>query len=308
MSPSGVYTADAKEGTYRIIGAADGKTDTSIVTVAATSVGSLAMSGSLLWNADAETGSWPSGTTIQQCASSRTKLFTASTKPYATAPNPRQGSWAAKLELWDSDKNCGGSSSTSIRTQVMSPMVMKNGAEYWVTESVYFPTDFPVVQDYWFMFTELYNPLGGGIPAVAFYVNKSGTVLRFAGDYDAATKGTRPLAEFPINKGRWHDFTLHIKVSTNPGVGFLELWHNGQNVQLKGATLVNSAWRVVGQTMLTNHATSGMGLFPNNYRSTSYTTSTGKTIVYFDRLRIGTTRNAVEGSTASATPLLATVP
>jgi hypothetical protein len=87
---------------------------------------------------------------------------------------------------------------------------------------------------------------------------------------------------------------VHIKISTNPSVGFVELWHNGANVALTGGVNTNGVSRLTWQTMLAAHADGGMGMFPNVYPSTDYTTSTGKTVVYFDRMRIGTTRAAVE--------------
>jgi hypothetical protein len=245
-----------------------------------------------LYNATLEGGLWPTGTGLIQCASGRIKTYTSTTKPFATAPNPRSGSYAAKFETRDSDVNCGGTSSS--RSQAESPRLMVNGGEYWLTESVYFPTDFPSLSS-WFMFTELYSPVGGGQPAVGLYLGDGGTLISFNAAYDAATKNNHRVASFPVAKGQWHDVLIHIKVSTNPSIGFVELWHNGQNVTLAGGTIVNGVSRVVGQTMLSGHVTGGMGMFPNNYRGTG-STSTGMTVVYFDNVKIGTSRSAVDAS------------
>jgi len=66
------------------------------------------------------------------------------------------------------------------------------------------------------------------------------------------------------------------------------------NVNLAGSSLTNGVYRLRAQTMNSCDAIGGSRFILNNYRSTDYNTSTGKTVVYFDRMRIGTTRAAVE--------------
>ena len=34
----------------------------------------------------------------------------------------------------------------------------------------------------------------------------------------------------PLQRGVWNDFVVHVKWSANPSVGFVELYHNGQQV------------------------------------------------------------------------------
>jgi hypothetical protein len=188
---------------------------------------------------------------------------------------------------------------------------MKKGGEYWVTERVYFPADFPAVGDHWFMFTEFYNGMGGGVPPLAFYLLGSGTRISFGFGRKADGSGGGASWETPINKGHWHTFLWHVKAHDDPTQGWVEFWYaldNGtpQNINLSGSVQVNGVWRRACSTMLTLWASNGAGLFPNNYRSTEYTTSTGKTVVYFDKMRIGTTRDAVEVTGVS--PLVAALP
>jgi len=35
----------------------------------------------------------------------------------------------------------------------------------------------------------------------------------------------------PIARGAWHDFVVHVRFSSNPRVGFVEMWHDGVLVQ-----------------------------------------------------------------------------
>jgi Polysaccharide lyase len=257
--------------------------------------------GSVLWNADLESGRWPSGTSIVQCADGRVKIYTATTKPFANSPKPRVGTYAVKTETRDSDYRCGGTSSS--RSQVASPRVLKNGGEYWIAYSTYFPNDFPSIDRYFFMFTELYYT-GCGEPAVALYLtNGSSAKISVNAGYNPATRSNHRVALLDRPLGQWIDLLFHVKISTTSG-GFIELWRNGVNVPLTGGVTRNGVSRLNAITMNDCDATGGSALILNNYRSHDNTTSTGKTVLYFDGVKIGATRAAVDPR-ASGSALLA---
>ena len=64
---------------------------------------------------------------------------------------------------------------------------------------------------------------------LAFHVKND--EVTFAAWY--ALPGGKPAGELvtkPFAPDRWHDFVLHVKWSSDPSVGFVEIWYDGQHV------------------------------------------------------------------------------
>lgn len=289
ISVNGYYSAGSTGGTFRVVATAQGgKADTSSVTITATAP----PPSSVLFNADFENGSWPDGTGIIQCGSGRITIFSASAKPYATAPNPRRGNRAVAFRTMSTDTYpC--TPSANARSQAESPRIFANGGEYWEAWSLYVPSDFPTLTG-WMMSREDYSAVGGGEPALGFYVGNR--EIAFNADYDAVTMHNTKVASLPRPTGVWLDFLVHVRVSDDPGSGFVELWYssNGgpvQNVPLTGGITVGGVSRLVCQTMLASHVSGGGQFILNNYRDPAAAT---QTILYFDEAKVGTTRDAVE--------------
>jgi hypothetical protein len=290
ISVTGYYTAGSAGGSYRVIATAqNGKADTSSVIIAASAP---PPSSAVLYNADFEGGSWPTSTGIIQCVPGRITIFSASSKPYSSAPNPRLGNRAAAFRTMNTDTYpC--TPSVNARSQAESPKVFANGGEYWEAWSVYIPTDFPTLSG-WMMLREDYSALGGGEPALGFYINNGS--ITFNANYNAVTMHNTRVATLPMPKGVWLDFLLHVKVSDDPSDGFVELWYSSdggpvKNVVLTGGSSVGGVSRLVCQTMLAAHAAGGGQFIMNNYRDPAAAT---QTIIYFDEAKVGTTRAAVE--------------
>src|SRR3954464_12902735 len=54
---------------------------------------------------------------------------------------------------------------------------------------------------------------------------------------DQATSACREYLDLaPLQRGHWHDFVMHAKWSSDPSVGFLEIWIDGKNVLPKHMT------------------------------------------------------------------------
>jgi len=83
------------------------------------------------------------------------------------------------------------------------------------------------------------------------------------------------------------DFPQHTRFSTDPAVGFVELWVDAQPI-----TLANGQTRYPCQTMLATH-TGGAQFFLNNYHAAGMAGFADETI-YFDEAKVGTTRQSVE--------------
>jgi Polysaccharide lyase len=83
----------------------------------------------------------------------------------------------------------------------------------------------------WNVFTQWHqSALCCGSPPVSFYVQGERIYL---GIMD------QPVWSVPLNRGVWNDFIFHVRWSDNPGVGFIELYFNGELVIPRRATATN---------------------------------------------------------------------
>jgi hypothetical protein len=97
----------------------------------------------------------------------------------------------------------------------------KEGDEYYYRWSTMFASDYPSAKT-WQLFTQWHHSGNSGSPPVEFYVNGETIYLR--------VNGSTVVWSTPLVRGQWQDFIFHVKWSSNPGVGFVELYRNGQLV------------------------------------------------------------------------------
>ena len=97
------------------------------------------------------------------------------------------------------------------------------GSEYYYKWSTLFAPDFPSVNT-WQLFTQWHHEGPNGSPPVEFYVRGERIYLRLQGRDDMVVWNA------PLVRGQWLDFVFHVKWSSNPSVGFVELYFNGQLV------------------------------------------------------------------------------
>ena len=115
------------------------------------------------------------------------------------------------------------------------------GSEAWYVWSTYFPRSAfrPVPDSTWNIFTQWHGSEPDGCsPNVAFQVNTrpSPPRLRLAvrggrlasGSCNAPHDHSWDFA--PLREGRWHDFALHVRWSSEPRRGFVELAMDGRMV------------------------------------------------------------------------------
>jgi len=85
------------------------------------------------------------------------------------------------------------------------------------------PSDYPSANS-WQLFAQWHQDDCCGSPPVEFYVVGEQMRLRVGGE-TGQVLWTAPLA-----RGNWHDFVFHVKWSTDPNSGFVELYYDGQLV------------------------------------------------------------------------------
>jgi hypothetical protein len=230
------------------------------------------------WSGDFETGNLSQWMLNQSCPNGVTVV---------SSP-VRSGRRAARFTVSSSSTraNCAHVPTSSPRAQLVSPNLFTQGSDSYIAFSTYFPSNFPTVT-HWLQFAEIYGPPFGGSPSMGFdLVGNHMTLQRDAThhhDHIWTSPGT-------IRKGSgWEDIVVHVKFSTDPRVGFVELWLNGARQRFS-----NGSTRIYYDTLVPGVNWDGHTpnrLFINQYRSPQIT---GTLVLYHDAARVGTSYAAVQ--------------
>ncbi|MCE9672260.1 polysaccharide lyase [Myxococcus stipitatus] len=180
-------------------------------------------SAKVIWKGDFETGNTSQWTRSQSVANSRLQVVTDVV---------REGRYALKATVRHGDDPIGASGN---RNELLFISEEKPGSTYFYKWSTMFPSNYPI-SDGWQVFTQWHQEGCCGSPPLEFFV-RGDTIHMRVGGADGPIPWTTPLA-----RGTWHDFVLQVKWSSNPKVGFVQLWHNGKLVLPKkmGATQFGS--------------------------------------------------------------------
>ena len=135
-----------------------------------------------------------------------------------SGPAPFQGSHWGRFEVQAGDEAASGN-----RAEVTGPD-FDEGDERWIRQAIYVPTG-TATESGWRLVAQFHN-LGGGSPPVALFLESGGSGLSFeVGHGDSSTFDWNGPA---IQRNRWYDVVLHLRFSSNPSVGFVEVYLNGQ--------------------------------------------------------------------------------
>ncbi|KFE69096.1 polysaccharide lyase [Hyalangium minutum] len=169
-------------------------------------------SASVVWRGDFETGDRSQYSTSQMVSADRLQVVTS---PVA------EGRYALKATVKQGDNPINASGN---RNEVVHWGNETEGTEYYYRWKVMFPTDYPSVRT-WQLFTQWHHDGCCGSPPVEFYVYGDELRLRLTNGADVWTA--------PLVRGVWNEFVFHVKWSSNPAVGFIELWHNREKALAK---------------------------------------------------------------------------
>jgi Polysaccharide lyase len=209
---------------------------------------------SVVWKGDFESGNLSQWSSVDGL----TSRLTIVTSPV------RQGSFALRTELRSGDTASNGNRNELVR---MDPET--EGTDRYYAWSTMFDASYPVANT-WQVFTQWHHSGCCGSPPLEFDVN--GQTLSLSRNPPPGTGSTVALWTTPFVRGVWHDFVMHVVWSSNPDLGFIELWYDGTKV-------------IDGKAVQT--------LFPGNvnylkqglYRDSSITATA---VVYHDGMTIGT--------------------
>ena len=159
---------------------------------------------------------------------------------------------------------------------------IRDGDDLWFGFSTLLAPDFPTDAD-WQVITQ-WKARADGSPPISIKVRDGKYLLAGgAGHPDKKKPFEKELA--PAEPGKWADWLVHIRFSPEPQAGFVEVWHDGQQVL--------DRFSPEGGTM---YPAEKGGDDPESYLKTGYYRS-GKIsrpgVLYFDGWRVGSTREAV---------------
>jgi hypothetical protein len=136
----------------------------------------------------------------------------------------------------------------------------------------------------WFQFMELYGPPYGGSPTIEMDV--VGHRLAFGSHTTATGYKTYWTSAANITLGKWENFVLHVNWSTDPKVGYVELWLNGvRQIFANGSTRVNFA------TFDPSINGRSDTVYINQYRQAGQ--RLGTVTIFQDNIRVGRTYTSV---------------
>jgi len=209
---------------------------------------------SVLWRGDFESNDLTQWTSIDGLAS----RLTIVSSPV------RQGSHSLRVELRSGDFASNGN-----RNELVRDVPETEGMDRYYAWSTLFDANYPI-QSKWQVFTQWHHSGCCGSPPLEFDVN--GQTLGLERN-PPNNSGTIELWSTPLVRGVWHDFVLHVIWSSNPDLGFIELWYDGQKV------IAGKAFQTLFPGMV-NYLKQGL------YRDSSIS-QVG--IVYHDGMTMGTT-------------------
>jgi hypothetical protein len=248
-----------------------------------------AAAGEIIFSGDFETGDLSQWAYVERCATDRITIYSTANMP-AGAPAPRQGQYAARFHVLDTDVSpC--TSTENPRAEVETPETLfKPGDDRWEAWSMYLPATLPAPlrNQGWFVFQEDYGAPWDGSPSIGWNLDLVNNPKRFRIDRGDQYGHDQPGTSTMI-LGHWVDFLVHKKfANTANGGGFVEVWIDGMPMTFNASGCTNCT-RLMMQTMHTTQKS--VGFYLSTYRERGFFSSFD---VYYDAVRIGTTRAAVE--------------
>lgn len=248
------------------------------------------VSPDLIFVGDFETGNLSQWSYIERCQPDRILVYSTANAP-AGAPAPRGGRYAVRFRVQNTDvAPC--TSTDGARAELETPeSLFRPGDDRWEFWSVFIPTSHPTPMcgscpnGDWMMFQEDYGAPWDGSASIAWFVDLTSTPNRFRMDRGAQYGHDQPGSS-PLVTARWVDFLVHKKfANTTAGGGFVEAWVDGNPLTFEPCNCT----KLMTQTMHSTQPT--LGFYLTSYRPQGLYDWFE---IYYDEVRIGTTRASVE--------------
>jgi hypothetical protein len=278
LAASGIMTGVAQSAAAATTAPAPNPLTIPVANPGPTALSSSTSSGStsLLWNGDMSTGTFSQYPYLWACPAGVTM------DPYTSF----LGHQSAKFTVTDTSNStyCPGNVFThNPAASLLTPAMFGNGDDRYISFGTMFPVGFPKITN-WFQFGEIFGPPYGGSPTMGFDVRGNSLGLWRDGThhYDNPWHA-------PITYGSWEYLTLHVKFSTNPSIGFVEIWLNGvQQHFIDGSTRLHYTTLLPGDNW---NGYSRNVLYLDQYRGAA--PLLGSRSIYHADTKVGTTLASV---------------
>lgn len=174
------------------------------------------------------------GGRIERVAVDRIQVYHRSTgKPV------RFGNYACQFLVKQGDDPVNASGYRAELNMRHLPNRIAHGQERWYRFSSYFPsipggghpsqhpTNGAINTQRWAIFWQVHQSVDYGTVPLGFSAQHNEIGFSTLGTSD---NGSIRRWTIPLTLNQWHDFILHVRWHTDPGVGFVELWHQGFKV------------------------------------------------------------------------------
>lgn len=227
----------------------------------------------LLWTGDAETGD------LSQFNTDAGQDVGGNPPRVVTSP-VRDGRYAIELTVNGATNEDDGICCGTRNELLPRFRTIEEGDDLWFGFSTYLAPGFALEPD-WQLITQFKQNFDGS-PPLGLYVEQSQYIVE--GGY-GHPDGSQPyrISLATVTTGTWVDWVWHVKFSTDPAVGFIEVWRDG--------------------TLVLPHYTPGFGtLYPGTGNQAGVYAKTGiyrdptvasPATMYLDNWRIGTSAAAV---------------
>jgi hypothetical protein len=185
--------------------------------------------GSIVWRADGESvfdQEWASVSTQTSCGRTLSSGMVDARFQRVSAPAAK-GAGAYQSHLQDGDECYGERSETGQGNPTRSSFsdrLFREGEERWISWQVRLGAGFPINVNTWQVVAQ-WKQLGSlGIPVLSMEARGGGWRF-YANPADPnATSGFKTFVLGPAALERWTRFTMHVRFSPDPSVGFIELY------------------------------------------------------------------------------------
>lgn len=165
----------------------------------------------------------------------------------------------------------GGTSHDRPRGQLVTPIALTEGTDFWVGSGLLLPVGYPQVTKAtgFNAFLQIMGTPTTGYPPVQFgFVGNAG---KFGWRREPA-KGEVWALDIAPQYGAWMDIVMHVKMSANPAVGFVEFWINKGSGYVQQSLTPSPGDTLVGNRLYTTTITPGAQVTPlrndlQNYRT-----------------------------------------
>lgn len=139
-----------------------------------------------------------------------------------------QGRRSGRFEVRQGDR---WKDASGDRAEVVADTGETEGAVRWYRWRTMFDDDYPTTSHGWQIFMQWHAEIGASQAMLQFFTAEDEIGFKTVeSGSDLEPRPSRTHWTAPMDRGRWHDFRLHVRWSSDPARGFVELWHDGRRV------------------------------------------------------------------------------